>query len=525
MTAALYSSPTTRKWFYMVSILTSVIVLVYMNAALSLISVRLLRTHVAPYRGTWVDPDGDLQTRLTNFTHTIDQVRLKIWKKRGNKPWQDIRLDPSRNIISDSHPYFIQNITRLDYVTTVFLKWRTSSWVKISYWTSLTDNSNILVNKFYNWVGSAQLCSWLTVEVISNKINYRKHCNSDMRRVIEPSYIRMEDYNTHEKALQEAQDNKWYIPNLSSESPYVTYINIIQDVGVTMNGIVVKENNLIVPYSCYNWKSGLGVVKEDFDDVPEYQEVFVVAQTSGPAVYHSNIEQLPRLGAYLDFLKRNPTVKVHMGKDAGSLTKAIFNVIGIPYDNIVYGTVKAKVVYIPQGIPCLYGSVFHFQTISAAYREAIIKKYGHQPRRSIVVIHRSGRRRLLNSAAFEQVIKEAAAVVGLRFELFNDAPSPPVHEAMMMFNRAVMIIGPHGAGMYNMLYSRPGTYVIEILSAPPRVTMLFQTLAYLLGHRYYGMAGSGQDVLTVHILTFKNILKYYMPHAIKLAENATDVKI
>jgi len=59
---------------------------------------------------------------------------------------------------------------------------------------------------------------------------------------------------------------------------------------------------------------------------------------------------------------------------------------------------------------------------------------------------------------------------------------------MMMFHSAVIIVGPHGAGLSNMLFSQPGTYVVEGICPPPRVNMCYRVLTQLLGHHWHGVA-------------------------------------
>jgi len=58
------------------------------------------------------------------------------------------------------------------------------------------------------------------------------------------------------------------------------------------------------------------------------------------------------------------------------------------------------------------------------------------------------------------VLQRAAADYNLLYTLFVDNPVPPLNETMTMFHSAVVIVGPHGAGLSNMLFSKPGTYVV-----------------------------------------------------------------
>jgi capsular polysaccharide biosynthesis protein len=75
----------------------------------------------------------------------------------------------------------------------------------------------------------------------------------------------------------------------------------------------------------------------------------------------------------------------------------------------------------------------------------------------------------------------------LTYTLFADNPVPPLNVTMRWFHTAAMIVAPHGAGLSNMFFSRPGTYVVEGVCNIPHVNMCFQRLAQALGHRWHGV--------------------------------------
>lgn len=50
-----------------------------------------------------------------------------------------------------------------------------------------------------------------------------------------------------------------------------------------------------------------------------------------------------------------------------------------------------------------------------------------------------------------------------------------------------MVVGPHGAGLSNIFFSRPGLHVVEGVCNPPHVNLCFQRLAHVLGHRWHGV--------------------------------------
>ena len=62
------------------------------------------------------------------------------------------------------------------------------------------------------------------------------------------------------------------------------------------------------------------------------------------------------------------------------------------------------------------------------------------------------------------------------YTLFRDDPTPSLNDTMTMFHSAVIIVAPHGAGLSNMLFSRPGTYILEAVCNPPQVTYNVSTV-------------------------------------------------
>jgi len=108
-----------------------------------------------------------------------------------------------------------------------------------------------------------------------------------------------------------------------------------------------------------------------------------------------------------------------------------------------------------------------------------------------VLIRRSVSRRFTEQKGIEEAMKRVAADFNLTFNLFPDNPTPPLNATMTLFHSAVIVVGPVGAGESNILFSRPGTYVVEGVCNVPHVNLCFQRLAYILGHHWHGIASRG----------------------------------
>jgi len=85
------------------------------------------------------------------------------------------------------------------------------------------------------------------------------------------------------------------------------------------------------------------------------------------------------------------------------------------------------------------------------------------------------------------MLQRVAREYNLTYTLFIDNPAPSLEDTMMMFHSAVIIVGPHGAGLTNMYFFQPGTYIVEGVCNLPHVNMCYQRLAEILGHHWHGV--------------------------------------
>ena len=81
-----------------------------------------------------------------------------------------------------------------------------------------------------------------------------------------------------------------------------------------------------------------------------------------------------------------------------------------------------------------------------------------------------------------------------------------------MFYSAVIIVAPVGAGESNMLFSQPGTYVVEGVCNRPHVNLCFQHLAHVLGHHWHGIMSRGGclNVVSVSIYEIDIVVRKFL---------------
>ena len=85
-----------------------------------------------------------------------------------------------------------------------------------------------------------------------------------------------------------------------------------------------------------------------------------------------------------------------------------------------------------------------------------------KPRNTIVVIKRSKRRWFnYHNDIIKMIQSEMKGSDVIRLSVFDDQNLPTLAETVSLFNQAFLVIGTHGAGLSNLLFSEPGTAVIE----------------------------------------------------------------
>ena len=75
--------------------------------------------------------------------------------------------------------------------------------------------------------------------------------------------------------------------------------------------------------------------------------------------------------------------------------------------------------------------------------------------------------------------------------MYDDKAIPSLDTTKKLFDRAFLIVAPHGAGLANMAFARTGTFILGGMCCEDGLRLCFQILAALLGRRYYGVIRPG----------------------------------
>jgi len=468
-----------------------------------------------------VHVDANFTDRVARFNVQLQHLRhLLLLNSRGinvcNVPnlGDEYYKATSLQVVTGVEESYIDKLSDNPDIITVVLPWLGGS---RSNWSSLTDFSNVLYQRYFEWTADDVLCTWIeTPGVIKMRYDtvYRRTCNRNINdtataQSLRPLYLNAKPINRN-----------YYWPNNGNSYPdrfytstprYVFYVHVHRNAIVTLLGDVFTANTKLVLYTCSQDISPTIPLRSKLSQIPCYDKIYVITQPWGEAVFHRMVEVVPRLVLCLQFLNMHPDIRILVPRVGGCIAE-LLEIIGLDKSRLVTEVAHAKIVYQPKATGCGYANAQESQMLSQLYRDHIKRNFPAQPRNRLILIRRSESRRFSEQKGIEEVLERAAGDYGLTYTLFIDNPTPSLNDTMMMFHSAVVIVAPHGAGLSNMYFSQPGTYVVEGVCNLPHVNLCFQRLAHVLGHHWHGVTSRGgcETVVDVSAASVDDAVRRYL---------------
>ena len=265
----------------------------------------------------------------------------------------------------------------------------------------------------------------------------------------------------------------------------LTYMLVVTGAVVTSDGEVIKDDWKIIPMCCRRRIERYHQFRPT-SDYERHHEVFVVSQVRGTTFFHFLIENLTRIAPYLSFLMRHPHIKIIVQRETG-FTPTLLAAIGIEPSRLVSGNIQADVAYMPAGSPCGHATILSAQMLSSHFRAALPEPA--PSRDTIILIKRSKKRWFNYHDDILAMLRGHADAAGLNTVVYDDNPVPGIDETRRLFIRAYIVVAPHGAGESNLIFSQPGTILIEELCYDDRdkLNWCYKNMMATLGHRYCGL--------------------------------------
>ena len=436
--------------------------------------------------------------RLKEYQDALTVIRYKF-KSQGTN---ESAMEPLKNrtVIDEKEPGFINRLLNQSEIYSYLYEW--------TYYDVRKQNLQVTlpVQHYFKPFASPPVCdnfvSWL----------------SQWKNII--------SCNISEEMRQLTTSNVTSIvgrrPFVVAESKFYSYISIIRNAVVNVFGNVIHNEVIIIPKGCRSQDNDMLSTDKN---TAMYDEVFVTSHFWGTNYYHMTIENLPRLATYVDFLRNHSDIRIHMiyGSGSPSDRKTVNYVeeslaaFGIDPKRRVYGTVKGRIVYLPRATPCGQGLLPEVQILAARFHDYISNSLNESRHSSLVLIIREGAKNGRNMARhiYDKIFNMLVMLLknsSLQLETFDDKHQLSHSNVLRMFYRARMVIGLHGAGLANVVYSRPGTVVIEMICQPPDLANpCYAHTAGVLGHRFHAIPayGCSQNV-TISIPMLKDIVSMYV---------------
>ena len=257
------------------------------------------------------------------------------------------------------------------------------------------------------------------------------------------------------------------------------------------NGVVITSNGAAVEESTW----GRGWLEKDrvFRScrLPKASKMsghfYTIACLSSEGYSHWILDALTRLFA----IDRTPLDEINLivSKPLNRWQKESLAMLGLGEVNIVAlenRSIEAEVLYMPSfagssGNPHPHGCQW--------LRERLVKT--SSVRRRLYISRRlAQRRRIINEDELEPILADHG------FEII-EAETMSFAEQLKLFSEAEVIVGPHGAGLTNLLFAPRGCKVLEVFD-PNHVKVLYYALADVLEQPYWYIIGNATESAAHH---------------------------
>lgn len=213
--------------------------------------------------------------------------------------------------------------------------------------------------------------------------------------------------------------------------------------------------------------------------------VAVLGALWGKSYYHWLIDVLPRL-YILEKYEMEAEIPLLLPSDLAKWQREALDLLGISLDRIMEfdgGHWEIEHMLFPSFLVRTGNS----RPLMVSWlRDRFLKRIKDQTEETIwtrlyVSRRDANKRRVINESELVYFLKKRGFAVICPAEL-------SFAEQIRAFSRAEIIVGPHGAGLSNMVFARPGSIIIELFP-PNYVNGCYWALAESCGHKYAFLIG------------------------------------
>ena len=318
-------------------------------------------------------------------------------------------------------------------------------------------------------------------------------------------------------------------------------------------GLSISSPNSVNPYSD-NSTSRLRVsmcavpnTNLTFLPIREVDEIMVITQMWGMAVYHYFGENLSKVAYLQGYLRRYPHVLLHLPADPRHLSYigqglAIFN---IPLNRTIWGSVRARIAHFPEGSGCgglfpsfqlvmreqirvaldvprsldiwgngcrtgggLASCFWSFPTYHSRILQCVMHNYlslsgQQQPMantyRNAIAEHQmqleARVHESMQATPILVLVKRKGArhivnydelkrvLLALPIIIREHLEGATINDVFLLYSNASIIVAPHGAAQVNNIMTPPGAHLVEF-NTFQGTNFMYHSLSCTLGHNY-----------------------------------------
>lgn len=247
-----------------------------------------------------------------------------------------------------------------------------------------------------------------------------------------------------------------------------------------------------------------------------HEKVFALGQAYCDGYFHFYTEIWPRIGPWIKEIVSDDKIVLHIGCDI-KWQANFYELLGVPKSRIIGGeTVFAKEVFVPTS-GFSHSPVLAFWNILAirthvegrllTVNRNSSSRYNSFKSSMILVFVRDVGRRLDDhhfSKNYLEELKDGLSTSGytiVKFAASNHSLMSCIQCQIELVSKASVVIGSHGAGLTHLMWSQPGTIVLEVIRSNGD-SSIYAEYAFMLGLKYFPMSKTATANDFIDVINF-----------------------
>jgi hypothetical protein len=312
--------------------------------------------------------------------------------------------------------------------------------------------------------------------------------------------------NTYYGTLAKAYTGGEFLRAAKLMSPFPDGVDVWPGVAVFTDAVVyaggeVHDGSLSVQGKACGQFTSLGF-PEHFQQ--RFEFVATIAHFWGQGYYHFLAENCVRVPLVIQLIEGNPLSKIHVHANI-PFVGSLLELLGIQRNRIVEGTAFARVLLLPEPVPCgnppaILLNLLRRMLVEHSLQSVPFATITNECR--LLVVQRKGSRAISNHDALVSGL--SGAFTACRTVVHTGHES--VLNQLQLFRSSTVIVAPHGAGLANIVACKKSTLILELMVAGKDVNICYMAMAFKLFLHYMMMTVPGSSHSGTMIVDVNQVL-------------------